>query len=488
MYTVTEKIKMHASEMPDKAAFIIKDQIISYAELYKKINMAACYFTKMGIGKGKHVVSVATPDLNYVVCMYALLGLGAVHIPAEKKIPAARLCSIADSVDADLIISPEDPGHGIPWISGGEECGEGAFDPEWNPVPVSDDCAEIIFTTGTTGKSKGVMLTSHCLDAYIEAMQPSFKLTEKSVFILTTPLNHVGGLHRMHQCMSAGSTVILMDGIINIKGFFENADKYGVTHTYLPPASVKVLLTLARTELAKLDGKLQFIYTASAPFPTKDMETLVEILPNTRLYQGYGSSEMGGICNCCYNAPGETINCLGKPHPCTDVKLLDDEGRVINEPHVEGKLICKSAMNMLGYYNEPELTASVLIDGYVHTSDLMYYDEKGKLYFAGRGDDVINVKGFKIAPTEVENIALKYPSVSDCVCIPYNDKKQGCVVKMMICVEENAHCDLTDFTKYLAANLEPYKVPKTIETVPALERTANGKLDRKKMIKLYSNI
>lgn len=479
---ITGVIKAHSLQQPYKVAFIIDNNPITYAQFYSKVSATAMNLQKLGVTKGSHVLSVATPNLAYVVCMYAILGLGAVHIPAENRIPKARVAEIARSVDATFVIAPEDPECEAKWILADDVCGDGEPDPSWEPTPVCKDCSEIIFTTGTTGKSKGVMLSSHCLDTYIDAVNPSFRLEKDSAFLVTTPLNHVGGLHRIHQCMAAGCTVVLLDGIKDLRAFFAAIHNYNVTHTYLPPASVKMLLTLAKKQMAMLDGKLQFIYTASAPFPVADIEVLMSILPHTRLHQGYGSSETGSVCNCCYNAPGETINCLGKPYPCVEVKLLKEDGTEVTEPNTEGFICVRSDMNMLGYYKEPELTASILKDGFVYSKDLMYFDPEGGLHFAGRGDDVINIRGFKVAPIEVEDVALRHPQVQDCVCIPYDDKLFGKVMKMLVKVRDGQQLNTEELTKYLEEKLEPYKVPKYIDIIDEIPRTNNGKVDRKKII------
>lgn len=484
--TVVGILQRHARQMPDKLALVVENQSYTYGQFYRMIRSAAAYLQEMGVKSGDHVVSVARPDITYLSCMYALLGLGAVHIPAENKVPAQRLGEIARTVDARFVISREQPAFDGCWIDAAGVDLTRELTP-WEPVPVSDDCAEIIFTTGTTGKSKGVMLSMHCLEVYLAAMDPTFQLKTDSVFVLTTPLNHVGGLHRTHQCMAAGSAIVILDGIRNLRGFFSAIDTYGVTHTYLPPASVKMLLTLAQKEMAKRTGQLQFIYTASAPFPVADIQTLISVMTETKLYQGYGSSECGSVCNCCYNAPGETVNCLGKPYDCVEIKLLDENGGEITQPNQPGKICIRSQMNMLGYYKEPELTASVLKDGFIYTNDLMYLDEKGGLHFAGRGDDVINIKGFKVAPTEVEDVAMRYPGVNECVCIPYQDKVYGSVVKMLVVMNEGETLDAAGMTEYLLAQLEAYKVPKFIEETDEIYRTPNGKIDRKRIIKEKGN-
>ncbi len=484
--TVTGRIKHYAETVPEKTAVIIGSERLSYQELYARINSAAAYLRERGVKNGSHVVSIAKPDFTYVICMYAVLGLGAVHIPVENRIPSARLAEIAKAVDADLVISPEDPGCGL-WVAP-EALEFGRPCVPWTPVEVTDECSEIIFTTGTTGKSKGVMLSSACLETYLSVMNPSFGLTADSVFLLTTPLNHVGGVHRIHQCMAAGCTIILMDGNRDLKAFFAAIYAYGVTHTYLPPASVKLLLTLAKKELEKLDGKLKFIYTASAPFPVADIETLMKLLPHTHLHQGYGSSETGSICNCCYNAPGETPDSLGKPYPCVEVFLQDEEGNLIHGANQAGFIRTRSKMNMLGYYKEPELTAEILRNGFIYSSDLMFFDDRGNLHFAGRGDDVINVKGFKIAPTEVENCAQKHAAVFECICIPFDDPAMGRVTKLLVKLNDGYTLDSEEILRFLSKELEAYKLPKYIEAIDEIPKAPNGKLKRKEAIRRYSNI
>lgn len=479
---ITGIIRKHAVNNPQRRALVAGNICINYTELYRRISLAAAFLTAHGIHKGSHVLSMAYPGIEYIVCEYAVLGLGAVHIPVENRAPADRIAEIADFVDADLIISPEKPSCNTPWLCAEDVNVSGDTDWDWIPVGISDECSEIIFTTGTTGKSKGVMLSSHCLEVYLGAINPSFGLKEDSTLLVTTPLNHVGGLHRVHQCMAVGCTAVLLDGIQNLRAFFQMINEYGVTHTYLPPASVKMLLTLAKKQLAELNGRLEFIYTASAPFPTKDIETLMSLLPDTRLHQGYGSSETGSISNCQYNAPGMSINCLGKPYDCVEVILQDATGNIITEPNKEGFIRSRSAMNMLGYYKEPELTASVIKNGFVYSKDLMFFDKDGGLHFAGRGDDVINIRGFKVAPTEVEDVALRFDKLADCACVPIDDKMLGRSLKLFVVMKEGESFSPDEIAGFLGKKLENYKVPRFIESLPEIPRTYNGKVDRKKLL------
>ncbi len=480
-YSIVELIEKNAGLFPDKTAIIAGNDKLTYAELYRAVSETAAFLEAEGVKKGSHVVSMAAHDIAFAVRLYAILGIGAVHIPVESMAPKNRVADICAAVDADMAICPEDPECGVKWLSPEAVARKPVMG--WQPEGLTDECREIIFTTGTTGKSKGVMLSTHCLDVYMKAINPTFGFEPDSVFLVTTPMNHVGGIHRLHQCLATGITVILLNGIKDLKAFFGAIYEHGVTHTYLPPASVKMLITLAKRDLAKLNGRLKFIYTASAPFPSADIETLMSLLPDTHLHQGYGSSETGSVCNCRYNAPGVKLTCLGRPYSSVELKLLDEEGNEVHEPGKPGKACVKSDMCMLGYYKEPELTAAIKqSDGFIHTSDLCYLDEDGNLFFAGRSDDVINIRGFKVAPTEVEDVALRHPSVRECVCVPYDDRVYGRVVKMFVSLNPGFSLDVGSIADFVAERLEAYKVPKYIEEVPEIPKKGNGKIDRRALM------
>lgn len=146
-----------------------------------------------------------------------------------------------------------------------------------------------------------------------------------------------------------------------------------------------------------------------------------------------------------------------------------------------GIIAIRSNTVTAGYWNEPELTANTIKDGVIYMTDLGYIDN-GYLYLVGRRDDVINVGGLKIAPTEVEDVALRHPMVDECVCIPFEDRMAGRVVKMLVKVNNGYELDTAELSAYLLEKLEAYKVPKYIVAVDEIPRTFNGKIDRKRII------
>lgn len=475
--SLPQHILHHALHTPDKTAVIADNGQLTYAQLAQKMQAVCAALQQRGITPGSAVVSVASHCTDYVAVCYGIHLAGAVHVPVENHIPQNRLTEIAAAVDARLIVAPSDPQCGIDYATA-EALMSTIPEAAINAAEPSDTCAEILYTTGTTGKSKGVMISSANLASYVSIANPTFHMDENTVFLVCTPLNHAGGLRRVHMSMAAGGTAVLLDGVYNLKKFFTVIDTYGVNATYLPPASIRLLLSLARGEFQKLDGRLAFIYTASAPFPSADIETVAAMMTKTRLYQGYGSSETGCVSNYIYNAPGASLTCLGHPHKSVQVQLIGEDGAVVTTPNTNGYVRVKSPMNMMGYLNEPELTASVLQDGWIRSSDLGYFDEQGRLFFAGRSDDVINVGGFKVAPTEVESAALRCPGIKDCICIGAQ-ARMGTVLKLLVVMQDGHPFDPKAIATALRPHLEPYKVPSVVEQIDEVPRTYNGKVNRK---------
>lgn len=144
-----------------------------------------------------------------------------------------------------------------------------------------------------------------------------------------------------------------------------------------------------------------------------------------------------------------------------------------------GIIAIKSNTVTAGYWREPELTEKTIQNGIIYMSDLGYFDDEGYLYLAGRRDDVINFGGFKVAPTEVEDVALRYPSIAECVCIPYESNIYGLCIKMYVVVKSGYSFEAKEIAEYLKTKLEAYKVPKLIDSIDEIPKTFNGKTDRK---------
>lgn len=476
MRSVVKCIYEHSQTQPRKTAVIATDCTVDYATLWNLTAGMATLLKQNGIEKGQRVLLEADHTVEYLVLTYGIQLAGAVSVPVEHNTPQNRVEGIGREIEPSLVLTGKNPiSHfGISLMDLLEMA------PVDHAFPEEDMLQEILFTTGTTGKSKGVMGTHGARMNRYQLINAALDYSVDNVWLVPTPMNHAAGLTRAHMSMVRGSTVLLMEGFRNLKLFFENIKEHHVTSIYLPPAGIHYILTLASKEFAKYNEQLDFIYASSAALPDVDKEKLISLLPDVRMFEFYGSTESGSVCMIDFNSDRTDTRCAGKVIPGVEVYTVDDDhSRIDASCDNPGIIAVKSNQITVGYWNEPELTARTIIDGVLYTSDVGYLKD-GYLYLLGRRDDVISVGGLKVAPTEVEDAALRHPMVNECVCVPYEDRA-GTAVKLLLTLNEGVPFDAGELAEYLRANLEAYKVPKYIECIPEIPRTYNGKIDRKRL-------
>ena len=479
MRSVVKSIFCHSQEIPSKIAIITSDREISYADFWKCIQGTADKLYKMGIGEGDRVILEAAHSIEFLVCCYAIHLAKAVHVPVEKNVPDDRIEEISSEIHPKLVLKGAHPFEllGLSFESLME------IIVSVQDFPSENMLQEILFTTGTTGKSKGVMVTHYGQMNMCESQNAILNYSKDNVWLIPTPMNHAAGLRKTHMSMVMGSTVLLIEGFKNLKLFFDSMRNYKVTSLYLPPSAVHYILMLASKELAKFDEQLDFLYSSSSALPGGDTEKLIELLPHVRKFDAYGGSEVGAVCYIDYNSVHKGIGCVGKANPGVDIFIVDENYRPYQATKDNpGIIAIRSNTVTAGYWNEPELTANTIHDGVIYMTDLGYIDEEGYLYLVGRRDDVINIGGLKVAPTEVEDVVLRYEPIEECACVPFEDKVYGRVLKMYVVMKEGYSFNREDITSYLETKLEAYKLPKYIDTISEIPKTYNGKIDRKKLM------
>jgi len=479
MRSIVKSIYEHQLTQPKKIAIIAEDITVDYQMLWEMMSTVAALLKEKGLQKGDRVILEADHTVEFLVCCYGIHLAGAVHVPIEYDVPESRVQEIANEITPALILTGK---HPLEHLNTSLDKLQGTKAVSSLEFPSEEMLQEILYTTGTTGKSKGVMIT-HCAQMNMCISQnAALNYSDDNVWLIPTPMNHAAGLRKTHMSMVKGSTVLLVRGFKNLKRFFELIHKHKVTSIYLPPAGVHYILTLASKKVAELNNQLDFIYSSSAALPGGDKEKLIELLPNVRKFDAYGGSEVGAVFYIDYNFIRGDSRCMGKPNHGAEVYIVDEDYNPIQATAENpGIIAIKSNTVTSGYWNEPELTKQTIINGTIYMSDLGYIDSEGNLYLVGRRDDVINVGGLKIAPTEVEDVAMRHESVNECVCVPCEDETFGICVKMYVKLNEGYVLDAGALSKHIEENLEKYKVPRYIETISEIPRTFNGKIDRKKL-------
>lgn len=484
MNSIVESVAKAAAARPDVVAVIAEKEQITYAELWREVRGFAAYLQSLGLEKGARVAVRSKHSIWFAVACFGIHLSGCGLVPLEKAIGAEGLKDIARQLSASVVISDvpiDDEKCRIINPADVRNLAREYFEESRQfAFPDLADLCDILFTTGTTGKPKGVMLSHRAVAAVAENVQHGTQILDDNAYLIPSPIDHAGGIRNLYVCMVTGTTAVLLDGYTNVKLFFEYIRDYHVTSIYMPPSAVRMILLLAGKELAKYAEQIRFVYTSSAPFPEPDKERLCETLPNTRLYYAYGCSEAGRSCLIDYSQQKGRISCAGKPNINSHVFIVDDNRHEIkSSKDNQGLIAITGATVMDGYFNDPELTRETLENGVIYTNDIGYIDEDGYLYVLGRRGDVINIGGLKIAPTEVENVALRFPGIAECVCYAVQDKRGLTNVKMNYVERDGCQVDTSALRAHLSQSLEAFKVPKLYEKVDEIPKTANGKINRK---------
>ena len=429
---------------PDKVAVVCGDTTLTYAQLWQEVARRAQDFHPHEV-----VCFRSSQDIDFLVTYMAVHLAGGVAAPLEHGMPDTLFERISSAVANSFTLH--------------------------SSLPIAD----ILYTTGTTGQSKGVMVSHRALIADAENLIAGQGFSHDLVFIINGPLNHIGSLSKIWPCIILGATILIIEGMKDLNAFFRALDTPPSSFllppssklkfaTFFVPATIRMILQFAPDRLASYAHKLDFIESGAAPLPQTDMKRLCELLPHTRLYNTYASTETGIIATYNYNDGRCMANCLGRPMPHSKILIT-----------LDGLIACQGDTLMSGYVGDPELTATVLHDDTVFTSDVGILDEEGMLHLSGRASDVINVGGFKVSPIEVEEAAMASPMVSDCICISASHPVTGRALKLLVVTPPGQKLDKRTLARYLADRLEPYKVPMLYEQVDTIARTYNGKLDRK---------
>ena len=483
--SIVEAVAYYASSRGEKRCLADTKKSLTYTEYWKQVAGFAAYLKRKGVGKGDCVVVRNSQNTEFATAGLSVQLLGGIFVPVEKNIADSRIEEICRQVSAVCYIAAKPSEIQVPYVpmheagSHGDGISEEAF-----CFPKKEEIAEILFTTGTTGKSKGIVLRHSSVVAVAENVIDGVEMKENNVELIPVPLSHSHGLRRYYSNMLNGSMAVLLDGVVFANRVFSLMDQYHVTSMDLVPAALTALLRIGKEELAMRGDRIDYVQLGSAPIPEQDRTLLKQILPGARLYNFYGTTESG--CSCILDFQKEDVkNCIGRPALHARFAFLGEDGAWMDAtPDNPGLLACAGEMNMDGYLDCPQLNAETIKDGYIVTQDLSYMGDDGRIYLLGRKGDVIQSGGNKIAPQEIEEVAATIPGICDCACIPVSNAVLGQEPKLFYVTEKNADVSEEAMYAFLKAHLEAYKIPKRMERLDQIPRTYNGKIQRNELIRM----
>ena len=349
-----------------------------------------------------------------------------------------------------------------------------------------DEPAVLLYTSGTTGKPKGVILTHrNFINQCRDNVQELLSLTEKDVMIGVLPLFHVYGLAN-----GLVSSVYFGCGFSLIPQYsphalLENISKVKASILIAIPTMYMHLVQLARTRKSLISKTLRYSVSGGAPLPRSTMQEFEETF-DTQISEGYGLTETTS--SVCVNLSGEGYKpgSIGRPASKVEMKVFDDDGNEL-APGEVGEIVIRAGVVTPGYWNLPGETEELLRDGWLHTGDLGYQDEDGYFFITDRKKDLIVRGGFNISPREVEEVLYAHPKIKDAAVLGVTDKREREAVKAFVVPEDDAELTEREVLEYCNQNLSSYKVPKIVELCSSVPKSATGKVLKKELVEGYKD-
>ena len=499
--TIADIVRVHAAKRPDAIALVVGDRAITFAELDIRTNQAAQAFLDGGVGFGDRVAFIEKNGAEFFEVVCGLAKLGAVGVPVNWRLTAPEMLNIVNDAQAKVVVvGAEFFGHveaiedrlAASVVAVGEHPRWPGFErwiadfPAEDPgvATESDDVAFLMYTSGTTGPPKGVMLSNDNYFSKAAGIADKWRFDGDSMSLAVMPMFHMAGSGWALVGLAEGcTTVVLRD--VDPPAILDTVARHGITNMLLVPAVIQMLL--ATPGDADFSSVRAIVYGAS---PITD-DVLVKGLARfgCEFLQVYGLTETTGSITQLddhdpVHRPGLLRSC-GKPYPWVDVRIVDKAG--VDVPcGTVGELWTRSPQNMLGYWNNPEATAATLTpDGWLKTGDAGYVDDDGYLYLHDRVKDMIVSGGENVSPAEVENVLMTHPGVGDVAVIGVPDEKWGEAVKAVVVPAAGTAPTEADLISHAREHLAGYKLPKSVDFAEVLPRTPSGKLLKRTLREPY---
>lgn len=499
--TLREMVEKRAEESKNKTYIYYYDDSISFQQFNERVNRFANGLKEIGVKKGDivHVYMNNSPEF-----LYAVLGankLGAIAGPINCWWNAEEVKFLLNDSEGRFLVvesayysNIEAIKSELKYLKHTIYYGDNAppntiqykqvmnHSDRLNEVSIlPDDDAFLFYTSGTTGKPKGALLThANALYAVMGVRSVLHSEEEKGdeVALIFLPLFHVNAMMSMISALYSGITIALRL-TFSASEFGEVVEKYKVTFFSGVPAVYNILILIADEVKKHNLSSLKFGVCGAAPLAEETFKKFEQIY-GIKIIEGYGLTE-GTVVSTLNPLNGvRKIGSIGKALPGQEVKIVDDSGKEL-QPNEIGEIVIRGGAIMKRYHKRPEETTQTIIDGWLHTGDIGYVDKDGYFYIVDRKKDLIIRGGENIYPKEIENVLYEHPQIMDVAVIGVHDKVMGEEAKAFIVLKPGEKVTIDEIKNYARSKLAEFKVPKYIEFVDDLPKNIMGKVLKKEL-------
>lgn len=506
--TIAGIVRTHGAGRPDHVALIQDDRRLTWSELYTRSCQAAQALAAAGVGPEDRIAFLDKNGIEHFEVFYGASLLNAVCVDVNWRLAAPEVQFIVDDAEAkvfvvgpdfvpilDAIIDDLPSVHTFVVIDA--EHARAETYAEWidrypaddpGVEATDDDVAFQLYSSGTTGRPKGVMLSNRNFFSLLPMADEIWGLNGDSVSLTAMPLFHIGGGGWATAGMYSGCTSVILReldpaGLIGLIG------EHRITHAFLVPAVLQFMLMVPGVKEADYSSLEVFVYGAS-PISEEVLAACVEMFKPCQFWQAYGLTETTGAV---VNLPPEDhdptgpnkhrLRSCGVAGPGVELRIVGDDGETALGPNEVGEIWIRSPQVMTGYWKMPDETAKALSDdGWFKSGDAGYLDEDGYLYIHDRVKDMIVSGGENVYPAEVENVLMKHDAVADVAVIGVPHEKWGETGKAVVVAAEGATADdatAADIIAFAKTQLAGFKCPTSVDWVDALPRNPTGKILKK---------
>jgi long-chain acyl-CoA synthetase len=454
---------------------------LSYGELDAMANGIARALFRRGLARGDRVAILSANRAEYLAAYYGIMRAGLLAVPVSFKFPRSTIHFILRDADARLVFCDrsraEDCPPDIPAVHFGEDRDRGfdrvldgsAFDAV---VPRAREPAMFLYTSGSTGMPKGVVL-SHQSHIWVVETRLTDDLARHR-YLIAAPLYHMNALALAKLACAAHATIVLLPQF-TAPAYIEAIGRYRCTWLTAVPPMIAMMLRekelLARTDLSSVE----FIRMGSAPVSQSLMEAIRRALPHVSVTNAYGTTEAGPVVFGAHPAglPQPDMS-VGYPHQRVELRLVDGDDGNAHQGVLEMK--CPALMN--GYHNRPDVQPPFTADGFYITGDVFRRDADGFHYFVGRSDDMFVSGGENIYPSDVERMLERHPDVAQAAVVPIDDDIKGQKPVAFVVSKPGRSPSADEIKRFALANAPAYAHPRFVWFVDELPLAATNKIDR----------